>query len=62
MKIEVVNKEISVGEIRIIAVASSSVVLIGDTDEVTLSSMLDSPPEIVTVGPIVPLVPPGHGQ
>lgn len=62
MKIEVVNKEISVGDIRIIAVASSSLVLIGDTDEVTLSSMLDSPPEIVQVGPIVPLVPPGQSQ
>lgn len=60
MKLEVVNKELAVGEIRILAVASSSVVLIGDTDEVVLSAITDTPPESVTVGPVVPLVPLGN--
>lgn len=55
MKLEVVNKELHVGDIRIIGVSSSSLVLVGDTEIVTLSSIVDAPPEAVTVGPIVPL-------
>jgi len=39
----------------VIAVASSSLLLVGDTEIVTLSSIMDAPPEAVTVGPIVPL-------
>jgi spore germination protein PD len=55
MNMEVVNKELSVGSIRIIGVASASVVLIGDTEIVTLSASADTPPEAVAVGPLVPL-------
>jgi spore germination protein PD len=55
MNFTVINKQISVGNIRIVGVASSSVFLIGDTEVVTLSSMFDTPPESVTVGPLAPL-------
>jgi spore germination protein PD len=52
---EVINKGLHIGDIRIVGVAGSSVVLIGDTEIVTLSSISDTPPEAVIVGPIVPL-------
>lgn len=57
MKLEVINKELSVGSIRIIGVASSSLFLIGDTKTVTLSSIFDTPPESLIIGPLVPLAP-----
>jgi spore germination protein PD len=55
LNFHVENKQISVGEVSIIAVASSSVFLIGDTEEIILSSMFDTPPESIIVGPLVPL-------
>jgi spore germination protein PD len=55
MNLQVENKQIIVGDVRIIAVASSSVFLIGDTSCITLSSVFDTPPESVIVGPLVPL-------
>ncbi|WP_026021433.1 hypothetical protein [Paenibacillus senegalensis] len=57
MKMEVVNKEIKVGEIRVIGVASSSVLLVGDTETIQLGSVFDTPPESVIVGPFVPFSP-----
>nr|WP_254635076.1 spore gernimation protein GerPD [Paenibacillus chitinolyticus] len=44
-----------VGSVYIIGVSSSSTFLIGDTDSITASSMFDTPPESVIVGPLVPL-------
>lgn len=55
MNFTVINKEISVGRIQIIGVASSSIFLVGDTKEVTAVSIIDTPPEAVTIGPFVPL-------
>ncbi|MFC3768528.1 spore gernimation protein GerPD [Paenibacillus sp. GCM10012303] len=55
MKFSVENKELTVGSIQITGVASSSVLLIGDTKVITLSSIFDTPPESLIVGPIVPL-------
>ena len=55
MKMQVVNKGIHIGNIRVTGVSSSSVVLVGDTEIVTLSSMQDTPPEAVHIGTIVPL-------
>ncbi|WNQ10009.1 spore gernimation protein GerPD [Paenibacillus aurantius] len=57
MNLTVYNDEVAVGYIRIIAVASSSVFLLGDTAEVNLSSFADTPPESVQIGPLVPLPP-----
>ncbi|MNI65822.1 putative spore germination protein GerPD [compost metagenome] len=57
MNLNVVNKQITVGTVRIIGVASSSVFLIGDTDTIILSSISDTPLESVTQGPLVPLAP-----
>ncbi|QNG59670.1 spore gernimation protein GerPD [Bacillus sp. PAMC26568] len=57
MKFTVVNKEICVGTIRVTGVASSSVFLIGDANCITLSSVFDTPPESLIIGPFVPLAP-----
>ncbi|WP_096200497.1 spore gernimation protein GerPD [Bacillus sp. FJAT-45350] len=57
MNFNVVNRELSVGDIRIMAVATSSVFLVGDTDTINLSSIFDTPPESLIIGPFVPLAP-----
>lgn len=57
MNLNVENKQFTVGTVRIIGVASSSVFLIGDTDTIILSSIFDTPLESVTSGPLVPLAP-----
>jgi spore germination protein PD len=55
MNFKVVNKEIAVGDIRIVGVSSSSLFIIGDTQVITLASAFDTPPEAVIIGPLVPL-------
>jgi len=55
----VVNKNIQVGHIDIMGVSSSSVLLIGDTKTIALSSSFDTPPESLIIGPFVPLSPQG---
>ncbi|MBU7590981.1 spore gernimation protein GerPD [Metabacillus halosaccharovorans] len=57
MNFTVVNRNIEVGNIRIVGVASSSVFLIGDTQTISLSSIFDTPPESLIIGPLVPLAP-----
>ncbi|WP_209124639.1 spore gernimation protein GerPD [Alkalihalobacillus sp. BA299] len=57
MNFNVVNRDLSVGTIRIIGVSSSSVLLVGDTDSLCLSSYFDTPAESLIVGPFVPLAP-----
>ncbi len=57
MNFTVVNRNLQVGNIRIIGVSSSSVFLIGDTNTISLSSVFDTPPESLIVGPYVPLSP-----
>ncbi|MBD0382435.1 spore gernimation protein GerPD [Paenibacillus sedimenti] len=49
------NRQLFVGDVRIVGVASSSIFLIGDTETVSLSSMFDTPPESIIVSPFVPL-------
>lgn len=53
----VVNRELCVGDINVRGVASSSVFLIGDTEQIYLSSIFDTPPESLIIGPFVPLAP-----
>jgi spore germination protein PD len=55
--LHVVNERLDIGHIRITAVGSSSLVLIGDTERIALSSVFDTPPESVIVGPFIPLSP-----
>lgn len=53
--LHVENKQICVGDVRIVGVASASIFLIGDTEVISLSSMFDTPPESVIIAPFVPL-------
>lgn len=56
MNFEVYNRELCVESIRIIGVASSSLVMIGDTQTIQLASSFDTPAESLIIGPFVPLV------
>ncbi|HZG83959.1 MAG TPA: spore gernimation protein GerPD [Paenibacillus sp.] len=57
MRMTVVNRELSVGSIRVVGVASASVLLVGDARTIRNSSIFDTPPESVIVGPLQPLPP-----
>lgn len=57
MILQVENKEINIGNIQVVGVASSSLLLIGDAQNITLSSVFDTPPESLIIGPLVPLAP-----
>lgn len=51
----VTNGALCVGSISLIGVSSSSSLLLGDTESITLYSFFDTPPESVIVGPLAPL-------
>jgi spore germination protein PD len=55
MNFQVYNRDISVGDIRIIGVSSSSLFMIGDAETIQLASTFDTPPESLIIGPFVPL-------
>lgn len=59
MNIHVENKQIAVGDIRINGITGSSILLVGDTETIILSSITDTPPESLVTGPLVPLAPEG---
>jgi spore germination protein PD len=57
MIFEVYNRNLCVNNIKITGVASSSMVMIGDTETIQLASAFDTPPESLIIGPFVPLEP-----
>ena len=57
MNFQVYNRDICVGDIRIIGVSSSSLLMIGDADTIQLAATFDTPAESLIVGPFVPLTP-----
>ena len=57
MNFEVYNRDICVGNIRVIGVSSSSLLMVGDTQTIQLASVFDTPPESLIIGPFVPLTP-----
>ncbi|GKU79684.1 hypothetical protein [Paenibacillus sp. L3-i20] len=62
VKFTVINHCLTVGEIDILGVSSASMLQVGDTDQVALYSMFDTPPESVIVGPLAPLPEPRDGR
>ncbi|ABO65976.1 MULTISPECIES: hypothetical protein [Geobacillus] len=56
MNYTVINRDVHVSDIHLVAVASASLFLIGDADVINLSSAFDTPPESLIIGPFVPLV------
>jgi spore germination protein PD len=59
MNMQVYNRDIHVDNIRVEAIASSSLLLVGDTDTIQLASIFDTPAESLIIGPFVPLNPQG---
>ncbi len=59
IELNVVNRELSVDDIQITGVTTSSLFLIGDADSIQLASTFDTPPESLIIGPFVPLSPKG---
>ncbi|MBM7645246.1 spore germination protein PD [Scopulibacillus daqui] len=60
MNFNVVNKQLCVNNIRIIGVATASVVLVGDAKTIGTSSIYDTPAESLIVGEaVVPYAPAG---
>lgn len=55
MNLNVINHNLEVTNIKILGIASSAVFLIGDTEYITCSSVFDTPPESLIIGPFVPL-------
>lgn len=55
MIFNVTNKQIEIGNIRVMGVSSSAVFLIGDTQVISCSSIFDTPAESLIIGPIAPL-------
>ncbi|MBY0121074.1 spore gernimation protein GerPD [Bacillus sp. S/N-304-OC-R1] len=57
MNFEVYNRDISVGNIRVIGVSSSALLMVGDAQTIQLASVFDTPAESLIIGPSVPLAP-----
>lgn len=57
MNFQVYNRDICVGDIRIIGVSSSSLLMVGDAHTIQLAATFDTPAESLIVGPFVPLSP-----
>jgi spore germination protein PD len=55
MNFEVYNRDLHVDTIRIMGVASSSLVFVGDTQTIQLAATFDTPAESLIMGPFVPL-------
>ncbi|AEH49015.1 hypothetical protein [Parageobacillus thermoglucosidasius] len=56
MNYTVINRDVHIGDIHLIAVTSSAVFLIGDADVINIASAFDTPPESLIIGPFVPLI------
>ncbi|MFC5735734.1 spore gernimation protein GerPD [Cytobacillus gottheilii] len=57
MIFQVYNRNLNVGNIRVIGVSSSSILLVGDAETIQLASTFDTPAESLIIGPFVPLSP-----
>ncbi len=55
MQFTVINRELCVSEIIAQVVSSSSLLLVGDAETITLASVFDTPPEALIIGPLVPV-------
>jgi len=55
MWLDITNDQLSVGEMRILGVSASSMILIGDAESIQLASTFDTPMESLQIGPFVPL-------
>ncbi|MBS4177431.1 spore gernimation protein GerPD [Lederbergia citrea] len=57
MELNVINRELCVGDIRIIGISTSALLLVGDANTIQLASTFDTPAESLIIGPFEPLAP-----
>lgn len=57
MNFQVYNRDLCVGDIRVIGVSSSSLLMVGDAETIQLAATFDTPAESLIIGPFVPLAP-----
>jgi len=62
VQLNVTNHKLCVGKIEATGIAAAAMLQIGDTEQVTLYSMFDTPLESVAAGPIAPLGPPDESE
>lgn len=62
INLNVINKDVNINNLRIFGVGGSSVVLIGDTEVIACSSIFDTPPESLIIGPLQPLAAESGGR
>ncbi|MBS4218038.1 spore gernimation protein GerPD [Bacillus sp. FJAT-49711] len=55
MELNVINRELKVGEIHVIGVTTSSLLLVGDANTIQLASTFDTPAESLIIGPFQPI-------
>lgn len=55
MNFQVYNRDLYVGDIRVVGVSSSSILMVGDAETIQLASAFDTPAESLIIGPFVPL-------
>lgn len=58
MIFQVYNGDLSVGNIKILGISSSSILQVGDAQTIQLASAFDTPAESLIIGPFVPLAGP----
>lgn len=55
ISLHVTNGPVCVDCIRLLGVSTSSALLLGDTESISLYSYFDTPPESIIVSPLAPL-------
>ena len=56
VELNVINRELHVGNVEIIGVASSSLFIIGDAECIQQAATFDTPAESLIIGPFIPFV------
>ncbi|MGE8205181.1 spore gernimation protein GerPD [Heyndrickxia sp. NPDC080065] len=54
MELNVINREVNVGSVHIIGLATSALFIIGDAETVQQATTFDTPAESLIVGPLTP--------
>ena len=57
MELNVINRELAVGNIEVVGITTSSLLLVGDANSIQLASTFDTPPESLIIGSPISLVP-----
>ncbi|MFM1653390.1 hypothetical protein ACI7RC_14960 [Brevibacillus sp. B_LB10_24] len=62
MNMKVTNRKLAVNNIEFDEVIRSSLVLLGDAEVITCSSVFDTPADSLIFSPVIPFVPPSRAS